>query len=573
MVDLTDPLVAYPPLREAHRRIVSDYFENLVRESGVDEGENHRTVTEIQSLEKEIGDVKRSLRKLRWVQSLSLLAGVPVGIWAATASGAYLVFLAVAVGGVILAFKLTMPQVAAIKENQSALTTQKDAKTAEAWSQMAPLNALHTWDVAPTFFNQVIPDVTFDGFLTHLTLTRLQSEFGLSPNFTDGRSMLAVQSGEFRQNPFVAVKYVHHWMGTRVYSGSIVIYWTERTRDSNGDWVNVQRSQTLTATVVKPCPLYVTGNVLLYGHDAAPSLSFSRTSSRLSGLDEGAVNDWRKQRAVSKVERKARRATMKGTSDFTVMANTEFEVLFKATDRDDEVEFRLLFTALAQQNMVKLLNDRSVGYGDDFSFAKLDRLSYLASKHLEGTDLQPDPRIFASPSLSHARQAFLEFHAEYFKSLYFTFAPLWTIPLFTDKAPLRRIPSDRGPDPVSTWELEAMANYIGEEAFEHPDSITTNILKVTPTLNPNGSVQATVYAYGYEGFHRVDVIPMRGDDGNVHPVPVPWTEYQPVVKESTMLVSPIENSQDESQWQDTIAAYRATGPWYQRSALAATILR
>ena len=572
MTELSDPLSAFAMLEADHRRLVSDHFENLVRISGVDETANLATMAELQNLEVGILDAGRSQWKLRSIRALSVLVAIPLGTWAVVVQGAYLLLLLVAIASMVLAFIHTRPHLITLKGIRTDLGARKEAATAVAWAQMERLNGLHTWDVAPTLFQQVIPEVEFDRFLTQPDLDRLHSEFGLQPEVADWLSMLSLQSGKFRENPFVVAKYLHHWMGRHTYFGSLVIHWTERERDSDGNWVNSHRSETLTASVVKPHPCYATANVLLYGHDAVPTLSFSRTSSRLSGLPEGAINDWRKQRAVKSVERKARRSTMTGTGSFTVMANTEFESLFKATDRNDEVGFRLFFTPLAQQNMVKLLNDRAIGFGDDFSFTKIGKLNYLVSKHIEETDLRPDPRRFASMSLSHARQIFHQLHSAYFRAMYFSLAPLWAIPLLTDKAPIAAHPDPEGPSTISTWALEEMANYIGQHVFRHPESVTTNLLKVRTTRPSGKSLLASVEAHGYSGTERIDLIPVRGGDGNFHSVPVRWVDYQPVVQQSTMLADSIVDSDEEARWHTAMSTHRASTTWFQQGSVSATVL-
>lgn len=54
------------------------------------------------------------------------------------------------------------------------------------------------------------------------------------------------------------------------------------------------------------------------------------------------------KRETKKLEQKEEKATKNG-ENFTVMANNEFDALFNGDDRDNEVEFRLLFTPLAQK--------------------------------------------------------------------------------------------------------------------------------------------------------------------------------------------------------------------------------
>ena len=49
---------------------------------------------------------------------------------------------------------------------------------------------------------------------------------------------------------------------------------------------------------------------------------------------------------------------MKNGGQFQEMANSEFDVLFGANDRDHEVQFRLMYTPLAQRNTVDLIKDK-----------------------------------------------------------------------------------------------------------------------------------------------------------------------------------------------------------------------
>ncbi len=569
MTDLSDPLSAYSALRATHQQHVHDFFEELVRTSQVDEEQNARTVNELRSLERQIRNVRTSLVILWAVRIVVTAAAIPVAIWGANSGGAYLVLLALAVASPALAYKLTDPELHRLKGSHSGLEERRAATEAEALAQMAPLNALHTWGTAAALFQQSLPEVQFDRYLSEQTLLWLHSEYGLNTNFLAGRSMLALQSGTFRDNPFVFARYRHHWIGTHTYSGSLVIHWSEQVRNSDGQWETVARSQTLTASVVKPHPFYAEQTVLMYGHEAVPSLSFSRTPSRLSGLSEGNLTDWRIDQAVKLVERKARRVISTSTSGLTVMANTKFEALFRAIDRNSEVDFRVLFTPLAQQNMVKLLTDGTIGYGDDFAYARSGKLSFIEPTHLAKTDYNPSPQIFASLSVADARQFFREFHVEYFRSLYFSFAPLWTAPILTDALPPRFAPADVRNDTSSTWEHEVMANYIGEGAFRHPASTTSNILKAVSTHNPDGTSLVTVDASGYKGVGRVEVVTVRGGDGKPHSVPVNWTDYVPVVRRSTMLVGSVEDAQRQAQWQASLRSRgMAAGTSRQRGWLA-----
>ena len=369
-----------------------------------------------------------------------------------------------------------------------------------------------------------------------------------------------------------------------MYSGSIVIFWTESQRNTEGDWVEVQKSETLTASIHRPFPEYTERATLVYGHEAAPSLSFSRGPSKLSGLDDKLMTTWRKGHAVKQVERKARKDVRTGSGELTVMSNKEFEALFKAIDRDHEIEFRLLFSPLAQQEMVKLLNDREVGYGDNFAFHKEGMLNFIETQHLGQVRLDGDPKMYATLECAQARKFFNEFHAELFKVIYFAFAPLWTIPLYREQRSQTRAITGGLSQSSSRWEHEAMSNAIGENAFRHPESVTQNILKTSATRNADGTTDVGVTAYGYKGIPQIEIVTMLGGDGNYHQVPVPWTEYVPVSRQSSMLVAEIKNhsvasseATDLEREKLTAASFQSRGidfkKVYSRNGLIAVLVQ
>jgi hypothetical protein len=159
--------------------------------------------------------------------------------------------------------------------------------------------------------------------------------------------------------------------------------------------------------------------------------------------------------------------------------------------------------------------------------------------------LDSNPDLFKTFDVADARSSFKQFHTGYFKALYFTFAPLFTIPLYLDKrsVPIAKAATNDGE--TSFWEHEAVANHIGDHAFAHPASVTQNLLKTSAGKSRDGSATVNVTAHGYEGIPMVDIIPVYGNDGDWHEVPVPWTEYLPVSKDSTIVVEVISTNPAE----------------------------
>jgi hypothetical protein len=561
LIDFDEPVKDYVGyFKELHERNVSEYFEDLVRESKVDEPANIETISQLRVFEAAIEKSSSTRGWWRFARIASIVVAaisVGVGIW--LGEWYYLLFIP-AVAALLFIFLKVNGEVKELNTKLADLEAKRDKKSKEAWEQMAPLNELHTWEAARTLFQKTYPDIQLDSYFSNGRLNDLYENYGLSTGFNDGRSVLVSQSGSYKENPFVIARYIQHWIGSKTYYGSIIIYWTEQVRNANGDWVTVQRSQTLTASVTKPFPEYQVRSSIIFGHEAAPNLSFSRGPSSLSGTEEGFFNNWQKDRAIKKVEKKAKKALKSGTSKLTVMSNREFEALFNASNRDNEIEFRLLYTPLAQQEVVNLLNDEEIGYGDDFTFVKSQQVNFVEPAHLGETRFDGDPRMFASLELGAARKFFNEFHQEYFRSLYFGFAPLLAVPLYRENRTIAKPSASAGSKASSFWEHEAMANFIGSNNFAHPESVTQNLLKTVATGGTPESTNVTVVAHGYRGEPRLDIVPMLGMDGKWHNVPVNWTEYLPVSQQSEIVVGVMPEPDAEGKvapatgWQKTLDA-------------------
>lgn len=545
MPSLNEPLSYYKEkLLDAHADQVSDYFEKLVEAASLDSEANKETISNLRTLESQHS--KNSGRKTWWIVLRVTLWAVGVISAIASFSGAEFNVLALLLGIALIVTDLftVAPRVTALKEENEELIGQIEELNEQAWVQLEPLNQLFRWNISKELASRTFPELQLDAHFSEHALYDLVATYGLDGSFNEGRSILRTQSGTLVQNPLVFYRYLQHWIGSNSYQGSMVIYWSETIRNSQGQMQTVQRSQTLTASVIKPYPSFAEGAAVILGHEAAPNLSFSRSPSSLSGADDTRFNAWRKSGALKSIERKAMKQLKSGSGQLTVMSNREFETLFKALDRDHEIEFRLMFTPLAQQEMVKLLNDTSIGHGDDFVFAKQGRTNYVEPAHLAAIDLDPDPSIFYSNELEQSREFFNTFNNEFFRSLYFSIAPLLAVPLYTES---RRLPVAAGIEDghvPNSWEVEVMANAIGEANLCHPESVTRNLLRARVEGTDSGGVIANVFALGYKGIDRVDFVPVLGGDGNWHQVPVPWVEYIAVEESSRLFVTRLHENLD-----------------------------
>ena len=565
--DVYEPLARFrDEFRQKFAALARDKFVELARRAGVDVAANRALVKTIKSLRRQAS----SARTKKWICGLLIALGF-VGAAAAAIGAAtvgerspedmgWLVLLAVA--GVILGIAM-IPLFSNVSGALKAIERRIDAKMSEAWRQMEPMNRLYTWDLTPRLIEATVPRLAFDPYFTAARLDSLRSHFGWSDGFNNGKSITFAQSGEINGNPFVFGQYLDMQWGEKTYYGHKEISWTEWEEDSEGRRHRVTRYETLTASVTKPIPEYGEHKLLIYGNDAAPNLSFTHRPSGLTGAEGGLCGSIRKRWRLSRL--KAYSRNLDDDSNFTLMSNQEFETWFHTKDRDNEVEFRLLFTPVAQTQMLALMKDTSVGYGDDFTFLKRKRINMLLSKHLDEATIDTDPSRFRNWDYDAAFAYFMKFNERYFKDAYFSLAPLLAIPLYQQT----RMHEDIwkgvvGRDPSSFWEHEAIANYYGDASFRHPSSITRNILKTRLVRREGGESTVAVTAYGYCGEDRVDYESVYGGDGNWHDVAVHWTEYLPVERTSEMCLSEAGGETDEFRARAQAASARA----FRRSILS-----
>ena len=429
-----------------------------------------------------------------------------------------------------------IPFYRSVSRKLANLKEQIAAKKKQGWQQMSTLNSLYDWDITPRLIEATVPRLEFDPYFTSGRLDQLQKQYGWDNSFCDEKSVIFAQSGVINGNPFVFGQYVEMEWGTKTYEGTREISWTTYERDSDGKRRAVHHSETLHAYVTEPIPEYKEQKMLVYGNDAAPNLAFSREPSGLTGRENALSGKIKKAWRLNRL--KAFSRNLDDDSNFTLMGNHEFETWFHAKDRDNEVEFRLLFTPVAQTQMLALMKDDKIGYGDDFAFVKQYKINVLFSAHLSEGEIDTDPSRFHDWNFEEAKIRFLSFNIKYFRNVYFALAPLLAIPLYQQTRTHEEIWKDvLKHREASSWEQESIANYHGYERFQHPKCVTRCILKTRVVERKQDESVVAVTAYGYRGEKRVTVKKVWGGDGAYHSVPVEWIEYLPVSRTSNMCVS------------------------------------
>ena len=566
--DVYEPLARYrDEFREKFASLVREKFNELTQKSGVDVNANRALVKEINSLQAEAdsaGSTKSCWGCLMTLAFVVAAIGLVVAVVAddmVTPATQGWCILGMVIGAALGC--LMIPLYNAASKRLEKLQSQIADRKSDAWKQMAPLNRLYTWDVTVKLIEATVPRLAFDPYFAADRLAALQGQYGLSESFNDGKSVLFAQSGVINGNPFVFGQCLCMEWGEETYEGTKSISWTEWEEDSEGNEHPVQHHETLHAYVTKPIPVYDEQKFLVYGNDAAPHLSFSRQPSGLDGKDGGFWNSIRKKRRLNDL--KAFSRNLDDDSNFTLMNNHEFETWFHAKDRDNEVEFRLLFTPVAQTQMLSLMKDTSVGYGDDFAFFKQHKINMLISEHLDKATIETDPAKFNNWDYDKAAKFFQAFNERYFKDVYFSLAPILAIPLYqqtrTHEDIWKGVLDGRQ---ASFWEQEAVANYHGEEKFQHPRCVTRSILKTKVVKRDDGESTVAVTAYGYRGEERVEYKSVFGGDGDFHEVPVHWTEYLPVQRTCHMCLS--ERGAPSDSFKRRAATSRESA--YRRSILS-----
>ncbi|WP_333611148.1 hypothetical protein, partial [Brevundimonas bullata] len=210
--DVHEPLDHYQAnLKEAHRTHTADFFEDLVRTSGVDEAANARTVQDIRDLEQR---GKASGASTRWWKLLRILVFVAVAATLFMAYRQHLAWLAGAAGLLVAVFAKLNPIIKAGNSRTQALAAALAEMEALAWGQMAALNRLFDWDIFAKLVGKTFPQIELDPYFSHARLTNLRQSYGWNDAFNSSRSVMFAHTGVVSGNPFILAQTLNHWIGS-----------------------------------------------------------------------------------------------------------------------------------------------------------------------------------------------------------------------------------------------------------------------------------------------------------------------------------------------------------------------
>ncbi|MFA6829097.1 MAG: hypothetical protein WCR67_00075 [Bacilli bacterium] len=545
---ILEPLKEWSTLKDKCHQNAIEYYNEMVKKSAIDEKANNSTCDEYnaayaayQKALKKVGSATVIKVLLIILDVLVFIAALVMIILAFVVEGMMTVGLIVGIclvllgAGIIVFLCLKIQKLLENRRLKAEKLKEKvDKLFATANAQMAPLNALFDWGMMAEVIEKTTPLIQMDKNFDVEKFQYLHEHYGLTDNNNPKESTAFVQSGSIKGNPFIVVRQNHQIDSQKTYTGSITISWTTHGTDSQGHSTTISHSQTLTASETKFYPVYNYDTFLVYANDAAPDLHFSRTPQVEKGTDDNKIKRMVKKgsKELDKLEKKELMDNDASTN-FTSMGNDEFDVLFHAVDRDNEVQFRLLFTVLAQRNMVDLIKSDEP-YGDDFNFTKIKKLNYIQSKHSQREDIYGNPTKFFSHDCRLSRNSFVDYCDKYFQCLYFDLAPVISIPLYQMNKPREYIYNEPITSNLTSYEMETLANSFDENMVK-PATCTTCTIKKTQFLSKEGDTdKALLTSYGFRGERRVTNHSVMGGDGRMHVIPVSWVEYIPVKRELMM---------------------------------------
>ncbi len=506
-------------LKSKHHDNAVNFFEELTKKSHVDIGANNLTCKEYYKEKAVLDNLNKKARKLHALK-------------------VFFIILCFVLVGIFLLFLYYKPKK---KELDKLVNKQQiivENLLNEATKQMAPLNRLFESSIPCKIMQKTTPLIQMDRIFDVKKYELMHEKYGLWDNSDQDSSTLDIQSGSILGNPFVIFKDLKKTMIQQRYEGSTVITYSV----GSGQNRHVV-TQTLHAHVDKPKPIYSKETYLVFASEAADRLSFSRTPSKINSMDEKEISKYVRKHEDD-LQKMAEKATKQG-KDFAPLGNSEFELFFGGLDRDNEVQYRLLFTPLAQKSMLQLLKSKA-GFGDDFSFRKCKCLNVIQSAHSQGTALFVDANAFKGFDYEAMKNFFVDYNDAYFKALFFDFAPLLSIPLYQQFKSHEYIYKNNVGSNFNCFEHEVVANRFKISRFAHKETKTDVILKTLFQTKVQNQDVVAVTAHSFDTIQRIENVAVMGGDGHFHTVPVRWTEYIPLENTDTFAVGDLESDDEVS---------------------------
>lgn len=532
---------------KAHFEKTKELLEQLVEKSEIDIEANKKTVKKHYETEEEIKKVSKSRSKWGTLKGfmiffiivgflalfISIIALFNGGIEVLPGIIISVVGLGLAILLIILLVKKVNPRIKSLDEIIANLKAEAQKLKDEAYSQVLPLLRLFDWDMPLKLVNQTCPIINLDLTFDNKKFNYLQQKYGFSNIVGNDISTYYIQSGSMVKNPFFIHRICTRVIYDHIYTGHLTITWTEYYTDSQGNRQSRTKTQVLTATYTAPAPRYDIETQTIYVNDAGPDLSFSRGPSGMTGATEKQIE--KKVKEVSKEIKKLEEKSLKNGGNFVGVGNEEFDALFHGLNRTHEMQFRLLFTPLAQKNLLELIKTPQP-YGDDFYFEKYGCVNFIRSTHNQRSNIYCNPVEYDHFDYDVIKERFINYNTQYFRNIYFDLAPLLSVPLYQQHMPFDISDDYIEKNNFTSFEIESISNSFNKSTFAHPDTTTDVIIKSGSVSYYKKADVIQMMGYSFVGEPRIAYIPVHGGDGYYHDVPVHWIEYIPLEQASQLVL-------------------------------------
>ena len=152
-------------------------------------------------------------------------------------------------------------------------------------------------------------------------------------------------------------------------------------------------------------------------------------------------------------------------------------------------------------------------------------MNFVATDHSQGRDIVIPSGGYISYYFDEIKSKFINLNMEFFKGVYFDFAPILAIPIYQERPVHSLKPIPDYSQMYSCKECESLANVIDRSYVVHPDTKTPAILKSQYVETNNNVDKTRITAFSYDIIQRYDYVSVRGGDGYYYDVEVPWDEY------------------------------------------------
>lgn len=453
---------------------LEDEFENLVQTSGVDKEKNNKEIEEyLYNHNKAESASKSKKTQKRWLMFLTIAYFLILILSQNDSSSFYqntsfcgFITILYIILVVILFIKMSNN-----KDKNDEHSADASAALDRAKEGMECLFDLFSEEKYIEIFESVLPSLkiykvipkSFEKYLSQIS-THPYDDFDYYYHVkgNEDSSSLSSLYGTIEGKPFLFFQNKLFEMGEKTYTGSNTLPYTESYRDSDGHWHTETYYETISASLTMPYPMYDSHFGTLFFTDTAPNLDFDRVPFKSNNGIDGYVYS-----AVKKLNKKEKK------EGITYLADKEFEALFNALERNNDIEFRMMFTPYVIKNMKELIRSQE-GPGNNFEYFKRGKMSNVNYKDAKvyADHIIPSYNDVLNYSLKDTRKAFIEKGLSFFDSLYFTLAPILTIKLNTDGETVREEKEDINSVPF------VMNNY--QHSFNAESLVADNLDLVRP---------------------------------------------------------------------------------------------